>query len=113
MAWDQYHQMGAWAWSAVVQRTMRDAGTRRAKWPTAPPRPTTGWSSLTEAERRVATLIGSGHTNKSAASGLGVSVSTIATHLRAVFAKLDIQSRVQLANELHKLDAVTAPSELP
>jgi hypothetical protein len=27
-----------------------------------------------------------------------------ATHLRAVFAKLGIQSRVQLANELHKLD---------
>ena len=45
-----------------------------------------------------------GHTNKSAAAELGVSVNTIGTHLRAVFAKLDIQSRVQLANELHKLD---------
>ncbi len=43
-AWDEYHHMGAWAWSAVVQRTMRKAGTRRAKWPTAPPRQTSGWS---------------------------------------------------------------------
>ena len=57
---------------------------------------------LTEAERRVATLIGSGQTNKSAAAQLGVSVNTVGTHLRAVFGKLGIQSRVQLANELHK-----------
>jgi DNA-binding CsgD family transcriptional regulator len=81
---------------------MRSAGARRAKWPAATPRPATGWSSLTGAERRVATLIGSGQTNKSAASDLGVSINTVATHLRSVFTKLDIQSRVQLANELHK-----------
>jgi DNA-binding CsgD family transcriptional regulator len=31
-----------------------------------------------------------------------VSVNTIGTHLRAVFAKLGIQSRVQLANQLHQ-----------
>jgi DNA-binding CsgD family transcriptional regulator len=68
------------------------------------PRPArrAGWPSLTEAERRVATLIGSGETNKSAAAWLGVSVNTVGTHLRAVFGKLGIQSRVQLANELHK-----------
>jgi DNA-binding CsgD family transcriptional regulator len=36
--------------------------------------------------------------------GLGVSVNTVGTHLRSVFAKLNIQSRVQLANELHKAD---------
>ena len=103
-AWDEYHQMGAWAFRADVQRVMREAGARKAKWSAATARAATGWSSLTEAERRVATLIGSGHTNKSAASKLGVSVNTIGTHLRAVFSKLGIQSRVQLANELHKLD---------
>jgi DNA-binding CsgD family transcriptional regulator len=36
---------------------------------------------------------------------LGVSVNTVGTHLRAVFAKLNIQSRVQLANQLHKQTA--------
>jgi DNA-binding NarL/FixJ family response regulator len=46
----------------------------------------------------VATLIAAGHTNKSAAAELGVSINTIGTHLRAIFSKLDIQSRVQLAN---------------
>ena len=62
------------------------------------------WNALTPAERRVALLIGTGHTNKSASTELGVSVNTVATHLRSVFAKLNIQSRVKLANELHKAD---------
>jgi DNA-binding CsgD family transcriptional regulator len=99
-AWDEYHHMGASAFRSDVQRAMRQADARRAKWSAAAAGPATGWASLTEAERRVATLISQGQTNKSAASGLGVSTSTIATHLRAVFAKLGVQSRVQLANYL-------------
>jgi DNA-binding CsgD family transcriptional regulator len=82
---------------------MREAGARRAKWSTTT-QATAGWAALTPAERRVALLIGTGHTNKSASTELGVSVNTVATHLRSVFAKLNIQSRVQLANELHKAD---------
>jgi DNA-binding CsgD family transcriptional regulator len=101
-AWDQYHQMGARAWRTQVQHAMREAGGRSPKWSAATGKPAAGWPSLTEAERRVATLIGSGQTNKSAAAQLGVSVNTVGTHLRAVFGKLGIQSRVQLANELHK-----------
>jgi DNA-binding CsgD family transcriptional regulator len=103
-AWDEYHQMGAWASRAEVQHAMREAGARKPKWSAATGKPAAGWPSLTEAERRVATLIGSGHTNKSAAAELGVSVNTVGTHLRAVFGKLGIQSRVQLANELHKAE---------
>ena len=79
---------------------MRQAGARRTKWSTADAGPATGWVCLTDAERRVASLISEGHTNKSAASALGVSVNTVGTHLRAVFAKLGVQSRVQLANQL-------------
>jgi DNA-binding CsgD family transcriptional regulator len=98
-AWDEYHQMGASASRAGVQHVMHEAGVRRAKWSTTE-KPATGWPSLTEAERSVAELIGSGHTNKSAAAELGVSVNTIGTHLRVVFTKLSIQSRVQLAIQL-------------
>jgi len=94
------------AWSAVPI-TAQDgivcqAGTPEVwvKRTTITSAPATGWPSLTEAERRVAALIGAGHTNKSAASALGVSINTVGTHLRAVYAKLDIQSRVQLANTL-------------
>jgi DNA-binding CsgD family transcriptional regulator len=102
-AWDEYHRMGAWAWRADVQRVMREAGARRAKWSDIT-QAATGWNALTPAERRVALLIGTGHTNKSASTELGVSVNTVGTHLRSVFAKLNIQSRVQLANELHRAD---------
>ena len=99
-AWDEYHHMGARAFRSDVQRAMRQAGARRTKWSAAATAPTTGWACLTDAERRVATLISEGHTNKSAASALGVSINTVGTHLRAVFAKLGVQSRVQLANRL-------------
>jgi DNA-binding CsgD family transcriptional regulator len=109
-AWDEYHYMGARAFRGDVQRAMRQAGARRAKWSTAAAAPATGWASLTEAERRVATLISEGHTNKSAASALSVSINTVGTHLRAVFAKLGVQSRVQLANCLAGYASQTPPA---
>jgi DNA-binding CsgD family transcriptional regulator/tetratricopeptide (TPR) repeat protein len=112
-AWDEYHHMGARAFRGDVQRTMREAGARRTKWSTAAAAPATGWASLTDAERRVATLIREGHTNKSAASTLGVSVNTVGTHLRAVFAKLGVQSRVQLANRLADPSATGAIGPRP
>jgi len=99
-AWDEFHAMGATGFRADVQRVLRGAGVRLAKWPAAVATPATGWASLTDAERRVAALIGGGHTNKAAASALAVSVNTVGTHLRAVFTKLGVQSRVQLANAL-------------
>jgi DNA-binding CsgD family transcriptional regulator len=108
-AWDEYHQMGARAFRGDVQLAMRQAGARRTKWSAAATAPSTGWASLTEAERRVATLISEGHTNKSAASALGVSINTVGTHLRAVFAKLGVQSRVQLANCLAAYASQTRP----
>jgi DNA-binding CsgD family transcriptional regulator len=85
-------------------RQSADVLARRAKWSAATGRPEASPDSLTEAERRVALLIASGHTNRSAATELGLSVNTIGTHLRSAFAKLGVQSRVQLANALrHEL----------
>lgn len=45
--------------------------------------------------------------NRSAATELGLSVNTIGTHLRLVFTKLGIQSRVQLANTLNAQGQLT------
>jgi DNA-binding CsgD family transcriptional regulator len=115
-AWDEYHHMGALAFRSEVQRAMRAVGARRAKWSAAAAVQAAGWASLTEAERRVATLISEGNTNKSAASALGVSINTVGTHLRAVFAKLGVQSRVQLANRLASytsVDSVRRPNLSP
>ena len=103
-AWDIYDQIGALAPRARVQRLMREAGVRRAKW--VRDRTESDNESLTDAERRVATLIANGHTNKSTAKSLGISINTVGTHLRSIFAKLGIQSRVQLANTLRDLGEI-------
>lgn len=103
-AWEIYRSVGATGPLLDVQNTMRQAGLRRAKWLTARPRADTGWQALTQSERKVARLVGAGHTNKAAAEELGVSVNTIGTHLRSVFAKLGVRSRVQLTNVMHEQD---------
>ena len=67
---------------------------------TGPPRsarPSTGWESLTDSERRVAELVAEGATNREVAAALVISTHTVDSHLRHVFAKLGISSRVQLA----------------
>jgi DNA-binding CsgD family transcriptional regulator len=103
-AWDEYDRMGALAPRAKVQRVMREAGARRAKWVSA--HTDVEKVSLTEAERRVAYLIANGETNKSTAKSLGISINTVGTHLRSIYSKLNVQSRVQLANILRELGEI-------
>jgi DNA-binding CsgD family transcriptional regulator len=62
-------------------------------------RPLLGWSSLTGRERSVADLVAEGLTNREAATRLFVSPHTVDAHLRHIFRKLEIRSRVQLARE--------------
>jgi DNA-binding CsgD family transcriptional regulator len=56
-----------------------------------------GWGSLTTSELTVARLVAEGLTNREVAERLFVSPHTINSHLRHVFAKLGINSRVELA----------------
>jgi DNA-binding CsgD family transcriptional regulator/transcriptional regulator of acetoin/glycerol metabolism len=60
-------------------------------------RPTFGWASLTESEWALADLVAEGLTNRQAAARLFLSHHTVDTHLRHIFRKLDINSRVELA----------------
>ncbi len=62
-------------------------------------RPTTGWGSLTPAERDVVHLVNDGLTNNDIATRLFVSPRTVQTHLTHVYTKLGITSRVQLVQE--------------
>jgi DNA-binding CsgD family transcriptional regulator len=59
-------------------------------------RTTFGWSSLTERERSVAGLVAHGLTNRELAAELFVSRHTIDAHLRQIYRKLSIASRVDL-----------------
>jgi DNA-binding CsgD family transcriptional regulator len=63
----------------------------------APRRPTIGWASLTDAERTLAALVSEGMTNRQAAAQLFISRHTVDSHLRHIFQKLGINSRVGLA----------------
>jgi DNA-binding CsgD family transcriptional regulator/tetratricopeptide (TPR) repeat protein len=97
-AWGTFTAMGAHGRAHAVQLLLQNSGVRRRRWASAPDRPALGWESLTPAEQRVARLIADGHTNRSAAAELVISSNTIATHIRSIFRKLDVKSRVQLAN---------------
>ena len=57
-------------------------------------RPVEGWESLTETERQVAEVVAEGLTNAQAGQRLFLSRHTIDSHLRQIFRKLNVHSRV-------------------
>jgi DNA-binding NarL/FixJ family response regulator len=56
-----------------------------------------GVPTLSEREREVLALLGSGLSNRAVADELYLSVDTVKTHVRHVFAKLDVTNRTQAA----------------
>lgn len=60
-------------------------------------RPTTGWASLTPSEVMIARHVASGLRNRDIAEQLVISRHTVESHLKHIFTKLDVQSRVELA----------------
>jgi DNA-binding CsgD family transcriptional regulator len=56
----------------------------------------TGWGALTPAERQVAQLVTEGKTNREIAEQLFVSPHTVSAHLRHIFDKIGVKSRVEL-----------------
>ncbi|WBB50434.1 AAA family ATPase [Verrucosispora sp. WMMA2044] len=93
-AFDIYEQCGARRDASRVQAKLRYLGLP-ARSPGAD-RPTSGWESLTTAELRVVRAIVDGRTNREAATMLFLSPHTVDSHLRRVFAKLGIRTRVEL-----------------
>ncbi|MET9878215.1 AAA family ATPase [Actinacidiphila glaucinigra] len=78
-----------------VRRLLRDLGVRAAGMPRRAAA-TSGWESLTESELKVVPLVAEGLTNRAIADRLYVSVHTVNTHLKHVFTKLGINTRVEL-----------------
>jgi DNA-binding CsgD family transcriptional regulator len=88
-------EIGA-SWDARrVRSRLRDLGVRRRVVAAEPE--TTGWAALTGSEVTVAGLVAQGLTNREVAEHLFVSPHTVNSHLRHVFTKLGINSRVELA----------------
>ncbi len=80
---------------ARLRRRLRQLGVRRRLITSE--RPSQGWPSLTMSELAVVRAITGGMTNREAAESLHLSPHTVGSHLRHVFRKLNINSRVELA----------------
>ncbi|HEV3170279.1 MAG TPA: AAA family ATPase [Actinocrinis sp.] len=83
------------AWDAArIRRRLRRLGVRRRL--VAPTGPSSGWPALTPVERQVADLVIEGRTNREIAEQLFVSPHTVNAHMRRIFEKLQVRSRVEL-----------------
>jgi DNA-binding NarL/FixJ family response regulator len=74
---------------AVLARMMASFAART---PAVPP---PGFADLSEREREVLALIGEGRSNAEIAAALVISMATVKTHVRHIFAKLDLRDRAQ------------------
>jgi DNA-binding CsgD family transcriptional regulator len=88
-----YAAAGAAQDAARVRGLLRAHGVRRLSRPATD----SPWPELTESEQAVVALVADGATNRQVGERLFISPYTVNSHLRHIFAKLDIRSRVELA----------------
>jgi DNA-binding NarL/FixJ family response regulator len=72
----------------------------------------TGVESLTERELQVARLVVDRMTNRQIAADLFLSKKTVETHLRNIFRKVGVSTRVELAREVVRADASTRTASI-
>ncbi|MHC0430362.1 response regulator [Streptomyces sp. O3] len=77
---------------SVTRRLIKEFTSR----PTATPPPPARLDGITDREREVLTLVGSGLSNTEIAERLSISVATAKTYLTRLLAKLDARDRVHL-----------------
>ncbi|MET0144290.1 MAG: helix-turn-helix transcriptional regulator [Ilumatobacteraceae bacterium] len=92
---DGYRRCGADRDHARTRARLRDIGVRSAHW-SRQQRPVYGWASLTDTERTVAGLVAEGLSNQAVANRIFLSRHTVDFHLRHIYRKLGIDSRVVL-----------------
>ena len=98
--WDEaaqlYGDLGADRDVARVQARLRAAGVRRG---TRRPhvRATSGWQSLTDTEHKVVALVAQRLSNPQVAERLFISRHTVESHLKHIYRKLGLSSRLELA----------------
>ena len=93
-----FDRFGAMRWRDDAVRTLRQLG-HRVRRPARDATPGT-LGPLTAREREIARLVATGHTNREVAEQLVLSAKTIEAHLRNIYAKLGVRSRVELAGKV-------------
>ena len=83
---------------------LRRLGHRVARRPRAAPAGVggAGLGDLTQREREIAELVCDRHTNRQIAAELFLSEKTVETHLRNIFVKLSVSSRVEVARAVER-----------
>jgi DNA-binding CsgD family transcriptional regulator len=89
-----YERAGARADAARARRLMVGLDRRRRA------RPISGWASLTPTEVRVAEAVAEGLTNAEVGQHFFLSRHTVDFHLRQIFRKLAVASRVELTRHV-------------
>ena len=91
-----YENMDAHADIARVDDALRSLGVRRRRTTTAAA-DATGWQALTPTEQKIAALVAEGLSNPQIATRQHISRHTVESHLKHIYPKLGINSRVELA----------------
>jgi DNA-binding CsgD family transcriptional regulator len=94
-AYEELDRLGSTLWASRAQAELAATGLRPRR------REPSTRTTLTPQERNVAELVAEGLTNQEVAISLFVSTNTIETHLRHIFQKLGVRSRVQLARTIN------------
>ncbi|MBM2615698.1 AAA family ATPase [Actinoplanes sp. LDG1-06] len=98
---DLYERCGAPRRRAEAERLMRRLGHRRVHHRSAP---ASGLAGLTGRELEIARLVADRRTNAEIAEELFLSRKTVETHLRNLFHKLSVTSRVEVARAVERHD---------
>jgi DNA-binding CsgD family transcriptional regulator len=93
-ALEAFSSMGAEAFARRAERELLATGEHARK------RTVETRGQLTPQEAQISRLVADGHTNREVAAQLFISPSTVEYHLRKVFRKLAVKTRVELANAL-------------
>jgi DNA-binding NarL/FixJ family response regulator len=100
----ELHADGALRYRAAAERELRRLGHHVHRRTQAGKPEGVGIETLTERERQVARLVVDRKTNPEIAAELFLSPKTVETHIRNMFRKLDVASRVEIARAIERAD---------
>ena len=100
----EFDRCGALRYRDEAERELGKLGRRNHRRTRPGKADATGLESLTGRELQVARLVVDRKTNPEIAAELFLSKKTVETHLRHIFRKLDVSSRVELARAVERAD---------
>ena len=105
-----FHSFGCEGHQARAEQALRKLGRRMGHRGRPGATDEIGIASLSERELEVAHLIVDRKTNPQIAAELFLSQKTVESHIRNMFRKLDVTSRVELARAVEQAEHAAAPS---